>query len=179
MKDQESTMRAFLAISLSDETKAALAPLQCALPVGRPVPPENLHLTLVFLDDQIEETLEALHEELLALSVPSFSVTFSRVESFGQVLAVGVADSAPLVALHREVQTAIRRAGIVLSRRRFRPHVTFARLKPGQGRELRHVLSTHAEGALPDMPVTGFTLFQSTLRPEGARHDALAHYALR
>ena len=41
------------------------------------------------------------------------------------------------------------------------------------------VLSTHAEGALPDMPVTGFTLYQSTLCLEGARHDALAHYALR
>ncbi|MGR3343821.1 MAG: RNA 2',3'-cyclic phosphodiesterase [Paracoccaceae bacterium] len=172
-------MRVFLAISLSDETKAALAPLQRALPVGRPVPPENQHLTLVFLDDQIEETLEALHEELLILSVPSFSVTFSGVERFGQVLAVGVAESAPLVVLHREVQTATRRAGIVLPRRRFRPHVTIARLNPGEGGGHRHVLSTHAEGDLPDMPVTGFTLYQSTLRPEGARHDALAHYALR
>jgi len=179
MKDQKSTMRAFLAISLSDETKAALASLQSALPFGRPVPPENLHLTLVFLDDQIEETLETLHEELLTLSAPSFSVTFSGVESFGQVLAVRVAESAPLVALHREVQTATRRAGIVLPRRRFRPHVTIARLKPGRGGELRQVLSTHPQGALLDMPVTGFTLYQSTLRPEGARHDALAHYALR
>lgn len=112
-------MRSFLAISLSDETKAALAPLQRASALGRPVPPENLHLTLVFLDTQSEETLGALHEKLLTLSTRPFSVTFLGVESSGPVLAVRVADSAPLVALRSKVQTASRRAGIVLSRRRF------------------------------------------------------------
>lgn len=172
-------MRSFVAISLIEETKAALATVQRALPVGRPVPPENMHLTLVFLDDQPEESLEVLHEELLNISAPPFSISFSGVESVGRVLAVGAPDCAPLVALHREVQIATRRAGIVLPRRRFRPHVTFARLKLEQSREIQHVLSACEEGALPDMLVTGFTLYQSSLRPKGARHDLLAHYTLR
>lgn len=171
-------MRSFVAISLSDEAKAAFTPLQRALSVGRPVPPDNMHLTLVFLDDQPEPALEALHEELLTLSAPQFSITFSGIERFGRVLAVGVAGCASLNALHRNVQTATRRAGIVLPRRRFRPHVTIARMKPDQ-REVRPPLSgTGLAGELPDMLVTGFTLYQSTLRPEGARHDALAHYPL-
>ena len=171
-------MRAFLAISLSDETKLALTQLQCALRFARPLPPENLHLTLVFLDDQSEETLAVLHEELLTVSARPFSVTLSGVQSFGPVLAVEVAGRAPLVDLHRDVQSATRRAGIVLPRRRFRPHVTIARLKSVQGAGLQHSLSTDVVGAVLDMPVTGFTLYQSTLRPEGARHDALPHYAL-
>ena len=58
------SMRSFIAISPSDDVKAAFAPLQRALPVGRPVPSDNMHLTLAFLDDQTEETLEELHEEL-------------------------------------------------------------------------------------------------------------------
>ena len=171
-------MRAFLAISLSDETKAALAQLQSALRLTRPLPPENLHLTLVFLDDQSEETLAVLHEELLTVSASPFSVTLSGVQSFGPVLAVEVVSKAPLVALHRDVQNATRRAAILLPRRRFRPHVTIARLKSVPEAGLQQTLSTDVVGAVLNMPVTGFTLYQSTLRPEGARHDALAHYAL-
>ncbi|MFA3916723.1 RNA 2',3'-cyclic phosphodiesterase [Ruegeria hyattellae] len=171
-------MRSFVATSLSDETMAALAPLQRGLPVGQTVPPENMHLTLVFLDDQPKEALETLHEELLMLSTPPFSVTFSGIERIGRVLAVRVADCASLIALHRKIQTATRRAGIVLPHRRFRPHVTIARLKKDQRETVQHVQSACIADALPDMPVTGFTLFQSTLRPEGARHDALAHYTL-
>lgn len=172
-------MRSFIAISLSDDAKAAFAPLQRALPVGRLVSSENMHLTLAFLDDQTEETLEALHEELLTLTAPPFGVTFSGIESFGQVLAVVVEDCPALISLHRKIQTAMRRAGIVLPRRRFRPHVTIARFKPGQREAVQLVQRPRTTSALPKMPVTGFTLYQSALRPEGARHDALAHYILR
>ncbi|WP_170759264.1 RNA 2',3'-cyclic phosphodiesterase [Ruegeria lacuscaerulensis] len=172
-------MRSFIAISLSDDVKAAFAPLQRALPVGRLVSSDNMHLTLAFLDDQTEETLEELHEELSILSAPPFGVTFSGIESFGQVLAVVVEDCPALIALHQKIQTAMRRAGIVLPRRRFRPHVTIARFKPGQREAVQLVQRPRTMSALPKMPVTGFTLYQSTLRPEGARHEALAHYLLR
>ncbi len=172
-------MRSFIAISLNDDVKAAFAPMQRALPVGRLVSSDNMHLSLAFLDDQTEEALEELHEELLILSAPPFGVTFSRIESFGQVLAVVVEDCPALIALHRKVQNAVRRAEIVLPRRRFRPHVTIARFKPGQHEAVQLVQRPCTMSALPKMPVTGFTLYQSTLRPEGARHEALAHYILR
>ena len=45
-------MRAFLALDLPQETRDALIRVQADLPVGRPVPCENLHLTLAFLDEQ-------------------------------------------------------------------------------------------------------------------------------
>ncbi|WP_209507307.1 MULTISPECIES: 2'-5' RNA ligase family protein [unclassified Ruegeria] len=71
-------MRSFVAISLSGEAKEDFARAQRVLTVGRPVLEDNLHLTLVFLDDQPEEILEALHEELLALSAPSFRPARNR-----------------------------------------------------------------------------------------------------
>ena len=171
-------MRSFVAISLSDETKAAFVSLQRELPVGRPVTPENMHLTLVFLDDQPEEKLEEFHEEVLKLSSSPFAVNFLGIECYGQVLAVGVADCPALTALQRKIKSAARRTGIMLPRRRFRPHVTIARLKPKQREEVQHSQCPRANNPLPEMLVTGFTLYHSTLRPEGARHDALAYYCL-
>lgn len=172
-------MRSFIAISLSDDVKEALAPLQRALPVGRLISSDNMHLTLAFLDDQTEETLEELHEELLILSAPPFGVTFLGIESFGQVMAVVVQDCPALITLHRKIQTAMRRAGIVLPRRRFRPHVTIARFKPGQREAVQLAKRPRTLSALPKVPVTSFTLYQSILRPEGAIHEALAHYFLK
>ncbi len=171
-------MRSFVAISLSVEAKEAFARAQRGLTVGRPVPEDNLHLTLVFLDDQPEEILEALHEELLTLSARCFSITFSGIEFFGRALAVGVADCQALTELHRKVHTATRRAGIVLPRLRFRPHVTIARFKHGQDEEAHYLQNLNAIITLPEMTVTSFGLYQSTLRPDGARYDALAHFTL-
>lgn len=172
-------MRSFVALELTEETKAAFAPLQRLYPFARPVLPENMHLTLAFLDDQSEETLETLHEELLTLSVRPFSITFAGIECFGRALAVRAAECSPLTVLHRKIQTAARRAGIVLPRRRFRPHVTIARFKPEPHEATRHAPHPCATSAVPEMLVTSFTLFQSTLRPESPLHDALAHYPLK
>jgi len=171
-------MRSFIAITLNEETKAALAPLQRTLSVGRLVPPENLHLTLLFLDEQTENMLEALHEELLEISEPSFELSFSQLVNFGQVLAVEVAASATLNTLHQRIKAAVRRAGIELPRRRFRPHVTIARLKKPQTFALHQDQSTLWPNVLQNMIVTEFRLYQSTLRPVGARHQVLAQYPL-
>jgi 2'-5' RNA ligase len=60
-------MRAFLALPLPDHATALLERLQQEIPVGRLVPPENLHLTLVFLGERSEAALEELHFALEAL----------------------------------------------------------------------------------------------------------------
>jgi len=60
-------MRAFLALDIPENTVAALTRLQTAIPFGRPVPEDNLHLTLAFLDDAPEAELEDLHELLTGL----------------------------------------------------------------------------------------------------------------
>ncbi|WP_058283775.1 RNA 2',3'-cyclic phosphodiesterase [Ruegeria denitrificans] len=158
--------------------QTAFQPLQRTIPVGRPLPSENLHLTLAFLDDQSEQVLQALDDELLALSAEPFVITFTRLERFGRVVAVGVNECEPLLALHRKVKAAARRAGIMLPRRRFRPHVTIARLKSSRYETAQPVSGLCPVTAVPDMQVTSLALFESILRPEGARHHVLAQYTL-
>ncbi len=169
-------MRAFVALPISDEVADGLERLQRRLGFGRPAPRDNLHLTLAFLDDQPEATLEALHYELSALQAQPFTVILAGLGVFGTAVHVPAVENPALEAVQDKVVTACRRSGITLQRRRFRPHVTIARLGKGQSPPpLRADLS---DFLLPPMQVTGLALYQSTLHPKGARHDILADYPL-
>ncbi|GHG89163.1 RNA 2',3'-cyclic phosphodiesterase [Pseudodonghicola xiamenensis] len=178
-------MRAFLAIALSDAAIAALSRLQAGLPLGRPVAPENLHLTLAFLGDQPEEALEALHEELERLAVKPFTLHFTGLGRFGaakpRLIFADVAPDPALLKLREDILRALRRAGLSAPKERFHPHVTLARLggNAGSGREaevLQGFFERFGDTLLPEVPVTCFGLYRSVLHPKGARYDRLADY---
>ncbi|WP_372887905.1 RNA 2',3'-cyclic phosphodiesterase, partial [Shimia sp.] len=126
-------MRAFLAIDLPEDLRAQVAALQAGLRAGRPVPEENLHLTLAFLDDQPQAMLVALHEALNALDCPGFDLELAGLDLFGgkrpRLLYLRVKPAPALLALHRSLKEAARRVGMDLPRTRFRPHVTLARFR--------------------------------------------------
>ncbi|WP_406649588.1 RNA 2',3'-cyclic phosphodiesterase [Aliisedimentitalea scapharcae] len=170
-------MRAFVAISMSPEVSDAMVRLQRRLGFGRAVPEDNLHLTLAFLDDQPEDLLEELHGHLAGLRCAPFSLSFTGLGVFGSAVHVPANDSANLTTLHGRVLGTCRKAGITLARRRFRPHVTVARL--GKGQTPPPLRAELADFQIPDMEVQQVTLFESTLHPKGARHDPLAIYPLR
>lgn len=169
-------MRSFIAVPVPSDTADHLERLQRRLGAGRPVPRDNLHLTLAFLDDQPEEVLEELHHELLALRAAPFAVAMGGIGTFGTALFVHVADDARLTRLHDTITRACRRAGIELQKRRFRPHVTLGRLRPGAAPP--PLPSGLTETDLPDLLVAGIALYGSTLHPKGARHEILADYPL-
>ncbi|PCJ07854.1 MAG: RNA 2',3'-cyclic phosphodiesterase [Rhodobacteraceae bacterium] len=177
-------MRAFVAIDLPEEVTDALSDLTSVLPVGRSVPDDNLHLTLAFLGEQTEDQLEQLHQALEIIQVQAFDLGFDGLGSFGgdatKILFARIADSQALTDLHRKLRRAAHRAGIILPRERYRPHVTLARFGRGQqwrdAERLQGFIATHASVTLPPFSVGGFSLFQSTLHPDGAIHQRLADY---
>jgi 2'-5' RNA ligase len=178
-------MRAFVALDLPMPAVAALERVQAALPAGRPVPSENLHLTLAFLGEVAEATLEEVHFALEALRLPGFEIVLAGLGMFGGPPASvhAVAEPAPgLVRLHAAVRRAVEGAGLALPRERFRPHVTIARLSRAPGPDTRARLeafvAADAGFVLPPFAVTGFGLWRSTLTSGGAIHEALAVYRL-
>jgi len=172
-------IRAFLALPLPDAAISSLIRIQAALPLTRPVAPENLHLTLVFLGEQTEPVLQGLHDDLTALRAPGFDLQLAGIDHFGAEIRQVHATLAPqpaLAALQAKLAQAARRAGIGLDRRRFVPHVTLAR---GASDPL---MLARALPRLPPMPapfaVTGYALMRSTLTRHGSEYDILATYPL-
>jgi 2'-5' RNA ligase len=177
-------MRAFIAVPIPEEPVAQLARLQAAIPFGRPVPEENLHLTLAFLGDAPEPALADLNDLLQAMRAPAVEIRFSALDTFTAaergLVFVAVVRTAPLQALHDRLATLCRTAGLDLPRRRFRPHVTLKRAnRPPRGVARDRLAATL--GPVPDLPsftAREVTLFRSSLTPGGAVHEPLASYPL-
>lgn len=179
-------MRVFVAIELPDRVRAEIEGLQDHLTVGRDVPAENLHLTLSFLGEQPDYAVEDAHEALSAIHLPGFELQLAGVGSFGsrlpKVLFVDVAPCRALEDMERRITRSLRNAGLEFQKRRFRPHVTIARLPAHLSAldldRVRDFLSERAEFRGSPFRVRSFQLYRSILSPKGAVHEPLARYDL-
>ena len=129
-------MRAFVGLPLPDKIISALERVQAELSIGRAVAPENLHLTLAFLDEQPEMVLAALHDELALIAGPQPRIRIAGLDALGgakaRLVFAAVAPDPALVSLRKRVRIAARAVGVNLPRERFRPHVTLARFRQRQ-----------------------------------------------
>lgn len=179
-------MRSFLAIPVPEEQAEALLDVQHALEVGRPVPPENWHVTLAFLGNQTEDVLEHLHDRLADLEAPAFDMRIAGVDIFGgrkpSLLYAGVTRSNALRHLRKKVRQAVRRADIDLPRERFRPHVTLARFRKRltmlETQRIAGVLEAWGDVEAGILPVAHFTLYRSIAGADGMIYEPLAEYPL-
>jgi 2'-5' RNA ligase len=178
-------MRAFIALDLPDDTVTALERLQAALPVGRLVPGEDMHLTLGFLGDRVSlPQLDEIHEGLDALPWPQLSLTPRGLDLFKPEqptsLHVRIVADPALSALHRRVEAIARGAGLALPRRRFVPHVTLARfpatLAADQVARIGRFLQAHGAFAAPPFAPPALSLYRSHLGGEAPHYECLARY---
>lgn len=194
-------IRAFLAIDITPELRAALSAVQQALrrrlerTVDRRariswVQPASMHLTVKFLGDTPEDLIEAL-QTTLAQAVADhrmIQVPFSRLGTFPRpqqprVLWAGPPESweqgnegERLQALSRTVEDVCRAAGLAAEVRPFSPHLTLARIKEGE-RQVGQVL---AESGVLNQSVTcglleikTVVMMKSQLRPTGSIYTQL------
>lgn len=179
-------MRSFVAIPMPETVAAALAPVQAALPFGRLVEAENLHLTLAFLGDQPDQMLEEVHFALETIRHPGFDLTLSGLDTFGtespQVLNIGVQPAPGLTELQQRIKSRLHGVGLQGERRRWHPHVTLARFPKVLSRDeigrLGRFLAGRADHRLPPFRINEFCLFESILTSSGAHYEVLASYPL-
>jgi 2'-5' RNA ligase len=143
--------------------------------------PETMHLTLCFIGGRRVEEVETIAAALQRLKTASGQLFLGAPlwlpPRNPRALALAVHDRhGELAALHAAVQSAL--AGAIdwrPERRRFRAHVTVARLGRERSRQRR---ADTGERVTPPTPQLSFVpsevvLYRSWLAPAGARYEAL------
>lgn len=189
-------IRAFLAIEMPQDVRSALVTIQQDLKrqlertvAGQVriswVRPASMHLTLRFLGDMPDESIEPLHvaiEQAVLVHQP-IHLTLERLGTFPRpqqprVLWAGPSesweqgpDAQRLRALHRTIEDCCQAADFAPDSRPFSPHLTLARIKEG-GRQVGQAL---AQSGVMDqtvvvgtLPIETIALMQSELRPTGS-----------
>jgi len=178
-------LRLFLGLPLPEALIPPLLSVQEAVPLGRAVPEENLHVTLVFLGETDAETAEELHEALDGRRLPRPMLAFDGLATYGgdraKLLAMEIRAEPALRELHGTCTRAARQAGASLERRRFRPHVTLIRfgsgLPPHRQPELDRALA-HVGAPAGAAEAQRVALYRSHLGEGGAVYEELAGYPL-
>jgi len=176
-------MRLFIAILLPEPVREALSALRLGLPGARWVEPEAMHLTLRFMGEVNAGEAEDIDAALAAIHVPAFDLAISGIGNFQsrrrvRSLWVGLGRSEPLARLQGKVESAVVRAGFEPERRKFKPHVTLARLKKTPVGHVGAYMETHDTFAVAPFAVTAFTLMRSYLNRDGPHYETLAEYPL-
>ena len=183
-------MRAFVAIDLAEEVRAALAREQSRLKAAcgynrdiRWTRPEGLHLTLKFLGEVEKERVSSVTTALEAL--PRFNAFAVEVQGFGyfpdarrpRVLWVSLEAPAALGELAAKVETAVEGLGFARENRPFKPHLTLARFdRPHAPPVLAAAIDGSCADSFGRFEVSEFFLFESRLRPGGAEYFKLARF---
>ncbi len=175
MKPEIEQARVFFALWPGRGGRGGLAAWQAELqPLcgGRPMHPENLHATLVFLGGVAVHRLEALQLVAQEVEVEAFELCFDTARYWGHNhIAFAAPSHVPPRLLHlvRRLEERLRKHRFHFDHRPYKPHITLLR-------------NAHwSDDPLPTMPevrwqVDGFALVQSLSDEQGSRYEVLARF---
>ena len=130
-------MRAFIAIEISDRgVLDSIKKIQSKIKIqAKPVVPENIHFTLLFLGEVSESELKKITEAISSVEFSSFSVIFQGIGAFPKprfprVVWLGTDElgGENLREMAKKVEEALSPLGFH-SDKPFQPHITIFRIK--------------------------------------------------
>jgi 2'-5' RNA ligase len=178
-------IRAFIAVGIDPKTveriSEATDQLKPSIAGIRWAPLTNLHLTVKFLGDVEETTIDPIARALRQhiAPFPRFTINAKGLGVFPdvkrpQVLWVGL-EGIHLAELASTVETALKPLGFEPEKRGFKPHLTIGRWRERDKSTAKFIaeLERWAGYEFGKSEVRNIILFQSMLRPEGAIHRPL------
>ncbi|RMG41227.1 MAG: RNA 2',3'-cyclic phosphodiesterase [Candidatus Dadabacteria bacterium] len=185
-------MRLFTAVALPEDVLNELTIVQESLKkkLGqnfRFTPAEQLHITLKFIGEFPEDSLEKLSEKLkeAAAKTASGTISLSGLGAFpgvasARIIWAGINDrDGVLSSLFKLVDEATCALEVPAEKRPYTPHITLARLR--RGRKLSEKIGPELT-RLPinsnQFTVREFSLFSSKLTSEGAIHNRVKSFTL-
>lgn len=175
-------MRLFVALALPDGVAESLLLMEGGIPAARWQKREQLHLTLRFIGEVDGRVAADIDDALAALKAPGFTLALHGVGTFGgrdpRQLWAGVRPNPALLHLQKKIETALQRIGLSPEPRKFKPHVSLAKLKACPREKVTEYLSAHALYTSVPFDVNGFELYSSTLTPSGSLYRCERCYPL-
>ena len=167
--------RLFFALWPDDSVHARLAEQARLLPIntGRRVPPENFHITLVFLGNVEEQAIPVLTGAAEGISTPRFRLQINHCGWWKRAKVAWLAPAytpEPLLELVRQLNHQARLAGLPVDERDYSPHLTVAR-------KLTRPLNPCTFEPI-QWDVREFCLVESVTHEKGARYRVLQSWAL-
>ncbi len=183
-------IRAFIAVNLAPSVGEEIANVQSALKEAqggiRWTRVEGMHLTLKFLGDIAREQVEPI---LTALRIAlrdqqAFRILAQGLGAFPhlkrpKVLWAGLS-SEGLAGLQEKVESVLVAFDFPREAKGFLPHLTLGRVRSLRGWEqVLAVVKKHEHVRFGESIIDQVTLYQSTLRPDGAVYSPLGTVPLR
>lgn len=166
-------MRLFVALQLPAEIRQEISTLHGGIPDARWIPDGNAHITLAFLGEISNADVMDVGLTLSRIKHSEFDLHLSSVGVFGnsrrpRILWTGVSPSESLTLLQQKISKTLSGAGLKLEDRKFKPHVTLARVHMSPYEKVRQFLTDNALFRTRSIAVENFTLFSSHLAHTGA-----------
>lgn len=194
-------MRLFVALDIDDPIRQRIARFMEGVrnfaPDARWAKEESLHVTLKFIGEQAESSVDRIKEALAATAGRSTQIVFRGYGFFptaksARVFWIGMEAGPELAALAASVDVSMAPLGIAKEERNFTPHLTLARSSgasgaPGRRKEdhprrtfehLQEKLSALPAPDFGSMTAREFFLYQSRLSPKGSTYTKLARFDL-
>lgn len=174
--------RLFTAIELPDEVRETLSDLEQPLAGAHWVDEDNLHVTLRFVGDIDNRAADEFADALAEIDQPPFSVTVQGLGAFGgndpRTLYAALSPCPQIEALARAHDRAARNAGLAALGRKFKPHVTLARLRRAHSGDVARFLEQFGGLRCEPFAVTRFVLLSSRPKVGGGPYVEEAAYPL-
>jgi 2'-5' RNA ligase len=183
-------MRIFIAIEIPQNIRVKIAEITDYLQSKTPptavkwVDSENLHLTIKFIGETVQEKIEEIAKVLnqSLLHQAPFSLEISGLGMYPnntnpRVIWLGVTGGEPLIAMHNMLDQKLASLGIQREGRPFSPHLTIARLRRNTDtasiKRIGKTLSQFRVDSLGLFNIDHVQLFQSVLTPSGPIYTTL------
>lgn len=179
-----ATERIFISadVPMVPEIEEAIADIKKASNV-RPVPKEQMHITLKFLGDTDAASIPILCSELKD-RLSSFSGFGLAMKGMGvfpdirnpRVVWIGFEDPEELIKLSDAVTEAVSSLKLRCDKKKFSPHVTLGRINGKT--DLSAILEKYREKEFCRFRCTSVNVMRSELTPKGAKHSVVCRIEL-
>jgi len=146
------------------------------------VKPENMHFTLKFLGEMPEEQIPELHTALQKIPFAPFSISTGQTgffpdQSKPRIIWIGLNQGADKFCTNAAaVDMALAELGFEKNQKPCHAHLTLGRVKKQAKDDWAALAEKINLIELPAAPIKSFTLYRSTLTPEGPIYSAIHKY---